>query len=95
MDKNCKVIQDLLPLYIERLSSKETNLFIENNLKNCYSCNEVLNELKQKVNVPRVDEKDAIRKFYIKLKYKIIKIVLISNLFTILITFLVCCMLFC
>ena len=30
----CKVVQDLLPSYIEKLTSKETNEYIEKHLNN-------------------------------------------------------------
>ena len=36
--KNCKIVQDLLPNYIEKLTSDETNIFIEKHLKECEDC---------------------------------------------------------
>ena len=37
--KDCKIVQDLLPNYVENLTTKETNQFIENHLENCKDCN--------------------------------------------------------
>ncbi len=87
MSKNCKIVQDLLPLYIEKISSNESNQFIEKHLKDCNSCNEVLNILKKDECVSKVDEKEVIKKFNLKLKHKNIKIVLISIFSIILIAF--------
>lgn len=41
--KECKIIQDLLPNYIEKLTSKETNEFIDNHLIECKECKKILN----------------------------------------------------
>ena len=35
MKNECKIIQDLLPNYIEKTTSKETNQFLENHIKTC------------------------------------------------------------
>ena len=45
--KNCKIVQDLLPNYIEKLTSKETNQFIEEHLSNCNDCKEILENMKE------------------------------------------------
>ena len=46
-EKNCKVIQDLLPNYIEKLTKEETNSFIEEHLKECEECNSILEKLQK------------------------------------------------
>ena len=33
MNKDCKIVKDLLPGYIDKITSEETNKFIEENLK--------------------------------------------------------------
>lgn len=38
---NCKIIQDLLPLYCDKLTSNESNEAIEEHLHNCESCTAV------------------------------------------------------
>ena len=87
MSKNCKIVQDLLPLYVEKISSNESNQFIENHLKDCNSCNEVLNILNKDEKVSKVAEKEAIKKFNLKLKHRNIKIIFISIFLIILIAF--------
>ena len=37
--RDCKIIQDLLPNYIEKLTNEETNNFIEEHLKECIDNN--------------------------------------------------------
>lgn len=40
--KYCKIVQDLLPNYIENLTDEETNIFIENHIKTCKECEKTL-----------------------------------------------------
>lgn len=40
--KYCKVVQDLLPNYIENLTVEETNEFIESHIKECEECEHIL-----------------------------------------------------
>lgn len=48
-EKNdCKIVQDLLPNYMEGLTDKETNEFIEQHLKKCKDCKKVYESLKEK-----------------------------------------------
>ncbi len=49
--KNCKIIQDLLPNYIEKLTKEETNSFIEEHLKECEECNSILEKLQKDINI--------------------------------------------
>lgn len=44
--KNCNIIFDLLPNYIENDVSYDTKDFIENHLKECKNCRKVLEEIK-------------------------------------------------
>ena len=49
MDKksDCKIVQDLLPNYIEKLTNEETNIFIEEHLKLCQECNNIYKNMEQ------------------------------------------------
>lgn len=38
---NCEIIKELLPNYIEKLTSKEVNSIIESHLEECKECNEI------------------------------------------------------
>ncbi len=42
MDKDCKIVQDLLPSYIEKLTNDETNKYIEEHISTCENCKKVL-----------------------------------------------------
>lgn len=44
--RNCKIVQDLLPNYIEKLTNEETNIFIEEHLKECEECRNILENMK-------------------------------------------------
>ena len=39
--RDCKIVQDLLPNYIENLTNEETNRFIEEHLKECPECQSI------------------------------------------------------
>lgn len=43
MNKDCFIIEDLLPLYNENLLSRETENWVENHLKSCVQCKELEN----------------------------------------------------
>lgn len=45
--KDCKIIQDLLPNYIEKLTSEETNNFINEHLKECEDCKRTYENMKK------------------------------------------------
>ena len=41
----CKIVQDLLPNYIEKSTDEETNKFIEEHINSCEKCNKLYNDL--------------------------------------------------
>ena len=45
--KECKIIQDLLPSYIDGLTNSETNLFIEEHIKECENCKKEFENMKE------------------------------------------------
>ena len=47
---NCKIVQDLLPNYIEKLTEKETNQYIEEHLKECNECQKIYDNMEVEVN---------------------------------------------
>ncbi len=47
--KHCTIVQDLLPNYIENLTEKETNTFIEEHLKECDECKKVYELLTKEI----------------------------------------------
>lgn len=47
--KECKIIQDLLPNYIEKLTNKETNSYIEEHLEICVNCKNMYEKMKNEM----------------------------------------------
>lgn len=47
--KECKIIQDLLPNYIEKLTNKETNSYIEEHLEICVNCKNTYEKMKNEI----------------------------------------------
>jgi len=60
-DLNCEIVQDLLPNYIENLTSDTTNFAIEEHISNCKKCSEMLDilstEISTKKSVPKKELK--------------------------------------
>ena len=77
--KDCKIVQDLLPNYIENLTNEETNKFIDEHLKECNECQKIFENMKKdfKVNTTkRVESEVKYIKKYSK-KMKLLKTILL------------------
>ena len=48
-EKECKLVQDLLPNYIEKLTSEESNKIIEEHLKECPECRKILENMQNDI----------------------------------------------
>ena len=46
--KECKIVQDLLPNYMENLTSIQTNEYIEEHIANCEECKKNLENMPKK-----------------------------------------------
>lgn len=83
MKKDCKIIQDLLPNYIEKLTNEETNVFVQEHLKECEECKKVYESMKKELDVKNegieVKEVNYIKKFSKKMKVlrRILSVILI------------------
>lgn len=80
--RDCKIVQDLLPNYIESLTNDETNNFIEEHLKKCSECQKIFDNMKKefKVDTAKRDEREVkyIKKYSKKLKtLKIILLIIL------------------
>ena len=79
-NKDCKIVQDLLPNYIEKLTNKETNEYIEEHLKECSECRDVLERMKKDIKVEdkKIDKREVkyIKKFSNKMR--ILKLILLT-----------------
>lgn len=47
MNKDCDIVRDLLPLYAEGMTSEASNKMIEEHLKTCEECSQILKSLKE------------------------------------------------
>ena len=77
--RDCKIVQDLLPNYIEKLTNEETNAFIEEHLNNCDDCKKILKNMQKDLNVNMTSrDKKAVKYFKkYKSKLKILKIAMV------------------
>lgn len=51
----CEIIRDLLPSYIEGLTSEESNQSIEDHLKTCPKCKKYFEEMQASITAPEID----------------------------------------
>ena len=65
--KDCKIVQDLLPNYIEKLTSSETNEYVERHISECKNCKKVLDIMQNEFD--ESEKKENIKINYLK-KYK-------------------------
>jgi len=70
--RDCKIIRDLLPSYIDSLTNESTNQYIEEHLNNCEQCKKILEDMKKelKLNTTPKEGKEVkyIKKFNKKMK---------------------------
>lgn len=77
----CEIIRDLLPSYIDELTSVESNEEVEKHLEYCPECQKYLEEIRREIKVEKVEQDKEIEPF-IKIKEKTAKIVLVAVIFT-------------
>lgn len=80
---NHNIFKDLVPNYIEHLTSKETNKQMEHHMKQCEECRLFFNNMKQELTIETRQEQkkeeqsiDAFKKVRIKNRKKIVTIIL-------------------
>ena len=71
----CEIIKDLLPSYVDELTSEESNEEIEEHLKHCSECNDYLKGIKKEIEVEKM-EKDKNIEIFIKLRQKTVQIII-------------------
>lgn len=77
--RNCKIVRDLLPNYIENLTNEETNNYIEEHIKGCNDCKVVLENMQKSLDT-NSKKKDNREVKYIKKyskKMKVLKFILL------------------
>ena len=59
MKTNCDIIRDLLPLYVEHITSEASNALVEEHLAECEACRAELEQMEQPVPVRPEAQPDA------------------------------------
>jgi predicted anti-sigma-YlaC factor YlaD len=67
-DISCCIVRDLLPNYIEQLTSEESNCIIENHLKACSSCSQERDEMMEQIDTETVSQNQNFKKYLSKTK---------------------------
>lgn len=81
----CKIVEDLLPNYIEEMTSKETNKLIEEHLKKCQVCKNKLNNMKSDIIVDKIDDREI--EYLKKIKRKnLLKILIVTLTFCVILS---------
>ncbi len=75
MKLSCKVIEDLLPMYYDKVCSDESAALIEKHLKDCPHCSHMLSDLRTDVDIPVKEPDDMkplkkIQKCYQKMRMR-------------------------
>lgn len=87
--KECKIIQDLLPNYIEKLTNEETNQYIEKHIEECEECRKALENMQKdiKMSDEKRDDREVkyIKKFSTKMRTLKLILLAIIVLFVLLI----------
>lgn len=78
--KDCKIVQDLLPNYIDNLTTKETNEFIEKHISECEECKNVLENMRNDLKTDDTKKEKKIINFIKKYnkKMRILKFILLA-----------------
>lgn len=77
--KECNIIQDVLPNYIDGLTSLETNEFIEEHIKECEDCTQILENMKKEIKFDDSKKQKKVINFIKKYnqKMRILKFILL------------------
>lgn len=65
MEKNCKVISDLLPLYLDEACSDESKKIVEEHLKECEKCRLLAQDMKKSISdkkIPTQNDAQVLKK---------------------------------
>ena len=77
----CEIIRDLLPSYMDGLTSVESNEIVEKHLEQCEECNTYFEEMRKEIFVDKIENDKEIQPF-IKIKEKTARIILIAMILT-------------
>lgn len=78
-EKDCKIVQDLLPNYIENLTNETTNQYINDHINECKNCKNVFENMKKEFELKSENsynhETNCLRKF--SRRHKILKSIIL------------------
>ena len=78
MDKDCEIVRDLIPLYVDDVCSNATKELVKKHLEKCNKCKEIFETIKNNENNENSNEKESLKKFNNKIKKNKIKAIIIS-----------------
>lgn len=79
----CDVVLDLLPLYLEKITSRESNEFVEKHISNCADCGEICKAMSMEVDIRQEKIKPVKKRRFIT-KKKLMAILLLLLYFALL-----------
>ena len=68
----CDTVRDLLPMYIDHMTSEASNESIEGHMENCQECRDALEQMRRPVRVEAAPEVKEFRKFLKKSKMSLL-----------------------
>ena len=77
----CEIIKDLLPNYVDKLTSEESNKLIEEHLIHCKECKDCLENMKRDIDLEKSEIERDIRPF-LKIKYSTLRKIGIAVIIT-------------
>ena len=69
--KDCKIVQDLLPNYLEHLTVEETNTYINEHISTCEECKDMLSNMEKEIKICGEKREERPVKFFKKYNRKI------------------------
>ena len=84
MKLSCKVIEDLLPMYYDKVCSQESSALIEKHLQDCPHCSRILSDLCTDVDIPVKEPDDMKPLKKIQKNYKQMRMRWLIAVFTVL-----------
>lgn len=84
-NRDCKIVQDLLPNYIENLTDEVTNEYIEEHISKCSDCAQILKDMNSEIDIEQISQEQEI-KYLKKLKRKWIQSIPIIAIILVIIT---------
>ncbi len=69
----CSTVKDLLPMYVDQMTSKESNRAIEKHLDSCVSCQSVLEQMRQPIMVETAPEVKDFKKYLKRSRFAVMQ----------------------